>query len=463
MNLPAEVVLNAWTGDEAAHGDLDANALNWGSRKRGLPHSQAVLEIERPADPTCWAHPNVGYGVLLPEPADPHLSNADRAGGVDAPQAVRDLIAARPGTVLLRWSPELGSRFLRRYFPDGTSQDSAIGLTAFGVGRSRLPMYVVIVAGPDTIPWSVQYALGTRHAVGRLPLAGEALANYVRAMLSDWKDAPANACHALMWTVDHGSGDITAEMRAVIAQPLATALTPPPLSRLSELTHATASGAALVDELSATCPVLVVTSSHGHTWPLNDPRTMRNTLGLPVDIIHNPLPLAELNDAMPGGAVWYAQACCSAGADATSHYTGLLRPGTTAFSVTSAVAALGSMVAPAAMCMLGRTNPVRAVFGHVEPTFNWTLRVQETGQGLGQRIVSALSSHLFSGQPLGYTFAEYRADVGTLHTQWTDCYNRLANGDTSVEETMTRLRLTALDRQSLVLLGDPTVALLALV
>ena len=35
----------------------------------------------------------------------------------------------------------------------------------------------------------------------------------------------------------------------------------------------------------------------------------------------------------------------------------------------------------------------------------------------------------------------------------------LEKGDTSLLELMTRLRLTAVDRQSLVLLGDPTVTL----
>jgi hypothetical protein len=68
--------------------------------------------------------------------------------------------------------------------------------------------------------------------------------------------------------------------------------------------------------------------------------------------------------------------------------------------------------------LLGRANPVRAVLGHAEPTFDWTLRVAETGQGLGQHIVSALSTNFFNEQPVGYAFSDYRAGVGELHTQW---------------------------------------------
>lgn len=129
------------------------------------------------------------------------------------------------------------------------------------------------------------------------------------------------------------------------------------------------------------------------------------------------------------------------------------------FGVVSAVAALGCSVALAALRLLGRKHPVRAVYGHVEPTFNWTLRIDATGQGLGHDIVTALSSNLYHQQPLGLAFADYRAGVGELHTQWADLHEMLNNGDTSVRETLTRLRLTALDRESLVLLGDPTVTM----
>jgi hypothetical protein len=64
----------------------------------------------------------------------------------------------------------------------------------------------------------VQYAFETRHAVGRLPLDEEGLGNYVDAMLSGWPDADVDTGAPLMWTVSI-PGDITAEMRAVIANP----------------------------------------------------------------------------------------------------------------------------------------------------------------------------------------------------------------------------------------------------
>ena len=280
-------------------------------------------------------------------------------------------------------------------------------------------------------------------------------------MLSGWADAYIYVQTALMWTVDHGGSDITTEMRAVIANPLAAALTPPPLARLDHLTDSRATGADLLKELTAARPGLLVTSSHGRTGILlPNAAAMRATLGLPVDVHHTTVPLADLDAGIPYGAVWYAHACCSAGGDDQSHYAGLLQEGTTAFGTVSAVTALGRSVAPAPLRLLGRKHPIRAVYGHVEPTFNWTLRVLETGQGLGHHIVAALSSNLYHQQPVGLTFADYRAGASAdLNNQWAELQGDLTNGDTSVRETLTRLRLTALDRQSLVLLGDPTVTI----
>lgn len=449
-DLPADISLNAWTGSGPAHGALSDQADRWGARG-GLPRPQDPLPMRPPADPLDWTSDDIGYGILLPE--NPHVPAEDRAAGRDAPDPVRALLAARPKTVMLRWDPALPPTKVRRYFPDGGSQSPEIGLTTFGTGQNRLPQYVAIIGGPDVIPWSVQYELGTRHSVGRIPLAGEALANYIGALLTGWSDAELDPAGPLMWTVDL-AGDITAEMRAVIANPLADALTDPTLPRFEHLAAGAATGEALLAKLAAGHPALLISSSHGAV--LGD--RMAATLGLPVDQRHDLVTLDALDAAMPAGAVWFAQACCSAGSEGPSKYASLLSPSTAADTV-AAVAGLGSTVAPAALRLLGRAHPVRAVLGHVEPTFDWTLRDAETGQGLGQDIVTAMSTNLHHGFPLGFAFTSYRSGVGQLHTSWAKAFDRLSAGEVTMRPVLTRLRLTALDRQSLVLLGDPTVTL----
>ncbi len=450
-DLPAAVSIDAWTGTETAHGALDPHADRWGARG-GLPPSQQPLDLGLPPDVTDWRHPDVGYGVLLPESDHPP---AGKAAGLDAPPPVQDLLAARPGTVMLRWDPALPPGLVRRYFPGGQAQTPHL-LSGYGVAKGRLPRYILIIAGPEAVPWPVQYALGTRRAVGRLPLSGQALGNYIAAMLSGWADADVDVRAPLMWTVDL-PGDITAEMRAVIANPLAARLTDPGLPRFRHLTDERATAAELLAALTAARPALVITSSHGLTEGTG--AQLASTLGAAVDTVHAPVALDALDAAMPPGAIWHAQACCSAGSEGPSKYAGLLGQDTTALAVVTAVAALGSTVAPAVTRLLGRERPVRAIVGHVEPTFDWTLRIAETGQGLGHDLVTALSTNLYAGQPIGQAFGDYRAGVGDLHAQWATCYDQRARGDLTVRPRLTRLRLTALDRQSMVLLGDPTVTL----
>ncbi|MFC9585802.1 hypothetical protein ACFVJ8_23650 [Streptomyces yangpuensis] len=460
--MPAEIRLNAWTGTEEAYGQLGAQARWWGAGQAGMPQEQQLLAFGPEPAITAWQEPEVGYGVLLRDDETSRFTDAQKAAGADAPKPVQDLLAAREGSVVLRWSPDadLDDAHLRRYYADGScSNDPAIGLSDFGVAYGCLPKYIAIIGGPEAIPWSVQYSLGQRHAVGRIPLEGDALDRYVQALITDWKGADAVLDRALVWTVD-GGDDMTGLMRTVISHPLARALRPPPLAAFQEIVGAGATSGALSQALEAIRPGLVVTSSHGLVEPFDDPNALRATLGLPVDQNHVPVTVEQLSADLPGGCIWFAQACCSAGGAGASLYTALLEPRWPAAATVEAVAQCGPVVAPAALEVLGRENPVRAVLGHVEPTFSWTLQVGSTGQVLGGRIVKALSSRLYEGVPLALAFADYRADVGQLYYDWFTLQTQLNDdADDGVLNEMRRIRLAALDRQSLVLLGDPTVSL----
>jgi hypothetical protein len=455
-DLPLSVQIDAWPG-QPAFGPLAGDAQNWGSRT-GLPPSQAGLAFTKPADPTDWEHDDVGYGILLPDTPDKQWSK-EKVTGANAPEPVRRLLAARPKTQLLYWNAELKNVYVRRYFDDGTSSDPLIGLTTFGIARNRLPMYVLIVGCPERIPWSVQYSLSLRHAVGRLPFEDDAdLASYVDAMLDGdhgWASTPTDVTSPVVWTVDRGATDITRLMRTVFSAPLVKAFSGT-LAGLRTLDDAAATGTGFTQAVTAAQPAVVVTSSHGAT-PL-DQQQLSASLGLPIDATDTTVPLADLAGSLPAGCVWFAQACCSAGSAADSSYIQLLEEGSTARLVVDAVATLGSTVAPAPLALLKRPHPVRAVFGHVEPTFDWTLRDGETHQRLANDLVTGLSENLHYGQPLGFILAAYRQGIGVLTTNWVGTNERLKRDhDISVLPALTRLRLTAWDRQSLVLLGDPTV------
>lgn len=460
--LPRRIQIDAWAGKRAS-GRIAEGGLAWGAAPLGGPHEP--LDLEAPADPTQWAHEDVGYGILVSDDDAGEWSKA-KVTGADLAPSLRRLLAARKNAVVLRWRPAHGATRVRRYYPDGRASDLRIGLTAFGTGIERLPRYVLIAAPPAVIPWEVQYAFALRHAVGRLPFTGDDFARYVDAMLDGpdgWDAAPPVSGTTAIWAVDHGARDITRLMKTALAEPLVAELTDPRM-KVQSLKDADATGDLLLKALRAR-PTLVVTSSHGAT-PL-DQAEMTRTLGLPVDRDKKTLPIDDLVAEMPSGAVWFSQACCSAGADGQSSYSGLLEEGTMARSVVDAVALQGSIVAPGPAQLLAREKPVRGVLAHVEPTFDVTLRDPATKQRFTHDIVAGLTDHLHAGRPLGLILADYYAGIGPILRDWADqaaTYDDPATADPdAAARGMVRLRLTAWDRQALVLLGDPTVHIPAII
>ena len=164
-----------------------------------------------------WKDPEIGWGLLLPENED--LSEAERAVAADAPEPIRNLLAARPGSPVFRYRPGTDVAFLRRYYADDPKQDVSV-FGERGIARSRFPHYLLIVASPAEIPWAVQFFLNQACFVGRLDLDPVGLANYVEALKNDFGDSACKPSQPVVWAVNHGPDDITALMSAAIARPL---------------------------------------------------------------------------------------------------------------------------------------------------------------------------------------------------------------------------------------------------
>lgn len=463
--FPTELAANLWTGDASPTATLDEAARKWGLKARMEKVSRALAAAE-PVDLRDWRHPQVGWGLVLPD--DDALPAAARATADDAPEPIRALLAARAGAPVLRYRAETGARFLRRYYPDGSAQDIAIsGGGARGVAPGALPYYLLIYAAPEVIPWRFQYLLNQPCFAGRLTLTGTALENYVNALLKTWDGAGCDPHQPVVWTVDYGGGDITTLMRKAIAEPVAEKLAADSQigAGVRLLDDEEATFAALKTTLAQRQPALIVTTSHGQTGPLHDPAQMAAALGVPVDGQHLTLDIDALLAAwQPDGAIWYAHACCSAGCDSVNSYKELAPAGSALASVLDGVAALGAQVAPLPQRLLGADKPLRAFIGHVEPTFDWTLRQPETGQVLTRTTIAALYDHMHRAQPepVGMAFNPGYKVVGELFQQWQQLTTQFASAaaDRDFIRLMTAsAQLAALDRQSLVILGDPTVAL----
>jgi hypothetical protein len=310
----------------------------------------------------------------------------------------------------------------------------------------------------------LQFTLNLACRVGRLDLPEPGLTRYVQHLISAWDRAGCRREQPVVWSTDSGAGDITTLMHTAIATPIARKLGADPEVQRGHLTYLE-SGDATWDKLGCALarqkPALVVTTSHGMTGPISDPTAMVLTLGIPVDASGKTRPPQELLGAwQPDGAIWYAHACCSAGSDRVNHYRSLVNAESSLGRTLEAVRGLGARVAPLPTALLGAEKPLRAFVGHVEPTFNWTLRQPETEAHLTENLCKAICNGIFGEQPEPVSLALGRCYrlVGTWLSQWRQAQVAI-DKDADARRVALRTQLAALDQQGLVVLGDPTACL----
>jgi hypothetical protein len=460
IEITDTITMDAFTGDAPVVGHFASDYEAWALAKPiyGKPKM-------RPDEPNLadWRDEKIGWGLILPEKDG--LTPEQLAGAGDAPEPIRELVVARNGKVLrYRAGAQFGDWALRDYAGGGDrlNADSPVG-----TGPQDVPKYLLIYATPAEVPWHIQYALNPVRFVGRLDLTEIALANYVAALLNNWKDAASSYVSPVVWAVDHGGGDITTLMRDTVAAPIFEALAADnemPSATFIDGRDGQATVAALRGALAANKPALVVTSSHGMTGPLDDVDAMRANLGLPVDQQHQMVsPAALLGDWQPDGAIWFAQACCSAGSDSPTAYASLFEPGSLLEQTLTGIAKVGAKTAPLARALLGAAKPLRAFIGHVEPTFNWTLSFPLNRQVLTDDLKSSIYRELGLGKPVGLAMSGYYPAIASKLQQYVKAkedYDSLVGPAAKTPlDMLVYSRVTAHDRASTVILGDPTAAI----
>jgi hypothetical protein len=458
---------NAWTGAATLAGPQLDRESSWALKQRIFlpkPSTRFLLPEQEP-DERDWSHPKVGWGLVLAD--DDALSDADKAVGADAPPALQKLLRARNNAPVLRYRGELMNGFLRRYFADGSApSDLDVAASHAGVAENAIPKYLLIYGSPTKIPWRTQYALNMSRRVGRLDLEHDELDRYVECLIGEWAGVPCNPLAPVAWSVNFGAVDITYLMQQVIAEKFwQSVANDHDFTKAVQLKDGAATGSALAAATAERRPGLVVTTSHGMTGPENKPGSVPSELGLLVDANHGLLTPDVLPDTtIPGGAIWYAHACCSAGSDTESQCAGLFPPGHPIGDTLRAVSAnAGACIAPFARRLLGAKEPLRAFVGHVEPTFDWMLRDPNTGQVLGDSLACVFYNRLYQkyekGTPIGHALAPIYAQAGSFLTQWRQAIDKVNKDEPGAAELARYWQVAALDRQSMVIIGDPTVSL----
>jgi hypothetical protein len=456
--FPDSLCLNAHADAPLSRSAIDKDAaLKWAFGVAAPKNWRPLRALPREVDPLNWQDPRVGWGVVLPV-------------GAPIPLPIQRLVehrsfAGSPAPVLRYDARPKFQGYLQR-----DNENLLISLQRRGTGPQRIPTYLLIYGTPEDIPWRVQYHLNAIGPVGRLTLTGDALENYVNALVNDWAGCTARSDTAVIWSVEHTPSDVmTHLMRTSIADPLfARIACDTQLMQRSVLLKSgdpnPPTAAALTETLERLNPALVVTTSHGRTGPLTDAPRMIADLGMPVDTNHDLLTDSQLlRKWRPSGAIWYAHACCSAGCDSESLFNGIAAPGTPIAAMLSGLESIGPRVAPLPEALLGAKQPARAFIGHVEPTFDWMLQHPDTGLLITDPIINALHNRLFKPSPVGHALRETYERLGAIYLE-LDFHGRRYNADQNEPDAaqMLYLAMLARDIQSQVLLGDPTALLRAL-
>jgi hypothetical protein len=175
----------------------------------------------------------------------------------------------RPGEVLHGW--------LRRH-----------GVSTSRVSPSRVPYYVLLVGGPEVVPFEFQYLLDVEYAVGRLAFdRPEEYRQYAESVVAyETAAAVPPGREVLYWGTRHPRDFPTQLSADSLITPLADGVAGDPDEgapvaevcgfRSRCLKGADARKASLLEALhgtgAAAAPALLFTASHGLGWPRNDPR-----------------------------------------------------------------------------------------------------------------------------------------------------------------------------------------------
>lgn len=444
---PMEVEALSQRLEQALQQNIDEVRELAGSTRQGMIFRDEIESLPTPnlADPR-----TAGWRFLVNE-NDPHYEAMV--------EAIRPLAEHRG-------MAEPGRPFLYRgetvddWFDWMTENYSPLALGA------QVPFYVLIVGGPDQVPFAFQSMLASAAAVGRLDFdTVDDLHVYVEKVLRlEQAEQPAARRGAVFFAPDYGLDDATFFSRKYMAEPLAEHVQEargfPTVSLMGE--EATKDG--LAQALSGTRPALVFTASHGvgaRSHPLATQKQVNGAICCRRE--EQAEWIYTAGDVPTGepfleGAVFFQFACFGYGTPAESDYNHWLNE-PTLNAEEDFVAAL-----PRRLITLPR-GPV-AYIGHLDTAFlhgfddpespyaleRWDLRIAP--------FVRALDE-LLGAHPPGLAMRDMGKRYDLTNAQLTSTYDRAQRGrlrfTPAVRRRFVDLFITRSDAQNYMIYGDPGV------
>jgi hypothetical protein len=393
-----------------------------------------------------------GWGVLFPRDVSPEVR-----------EALEPLLAhrrAEAGTLYREYGGEHG------YAPGESTSDllARLGVGPGPVSPRKAPYYLLLVGGPEEIPFTVQYELDLAFAVGRVSFeTAEEYARYADSVLAAERGEVRRPRRVSFVATDHD--DATQMSSLGLCRPLAAYLSALELAGGWEIeTHL--GREASLERFAAVLggegtPALAFTASHGVRYPVGDPR---QRLGQGAFVCAGPHGAQSGNGTMeyfdagevpegpgPAGLVSFHFACYSAGAPALDDFAHK-RPDAPVMSV-----APEAMVAALPRRLLGHPKGgALAVVGHVDRAWGWSYVF---GHDYHREVFESTLAEVLSGFRIGAAMERFGERHGQLAAMLAAARQRRELGlEVDVEEYADLLTATH-DARNYVVLGDPAVRL----
>jgi len=438
----------------------DPEQSSWLKRIRSL-FSRPFLGLPLDVDPCDVSR--AGWGVV-----------ASSQASSDVLDALEPLLAHRRGHVsadrckVLEYHPGEGMKdWLKRH-----------GVYAGSVAPAKIPYYLLLIGGPEEIPFEFQYMLDIEYAVGRLAFDQvDQYAQYARSVVDyEQAKAPPTKRRIVYWGTCHPGDQATQMSSSFLITPLHEGLPAGPeqseekaiaglqgfrsvcvkgpdatKASLAELLHPSAKG----DR-----PSFLFTASHGMGWRKGHPqqRAAQGALlcqdwtgagGVKPDHYLGAGDVTD--DARVHGLVAFVFACYGAGTPQYDNFLADRSRGPEAIAGKSFIAAFPQR-------LLSHPNgSALAVIGHVDRAWGYSIQPP----GIGPQLVPYRNciGRILMGQPVGHSTKDFSEKYAVLSSE---LLQKLDQGQASAASPDRELAMTWIERndaQNYILLGDPAVKL----
>lgn len=403
----------------------------------------------------------VGWGILYHAAEDPAVLTA-----------LRPLIEHRAGQI---GNPALIHELVYRDEPSVEAWLDHQGVTLGTIEPTKVPFYLLIIGGPERIPFAFGQQLDLQYAVGRLHFAtAEEYTTYVQGVIDYESGRVKNSKEVVVFAAEDPNDGAIRISNEKLVQPLlaGTGDGEAALAQhdfpVRKLTGADATKRALQQLLASPDPAtlppaLLFSVTHGVEWPMDDPRqaTAQGALYCGQSgHASNPMPAEYFaaddltDDARVQGMVAFFFACFGGGTPTHDRYFDqkqLLQAGDGERQQLAAA----PFFAPLPKRLLAHPNgSALACIGHVDRVFatSFTNRHGEPRLGAFRQGIG----EILSGNPVGLVLTTFNERYAAKSVEIS---SHLEAGEATLSPKNITDWLIRNDAEGYILLGDPAVRL----